>query len=70
MNETPTERRRRLRFLTLAELVGIAALVIAGLGYWDSHRERALTEKERAAEAQEKKAQAKAGAPADKGAKK
>jgi hypothetical protein len=61
MSETPTERRRRLRFLTLAELVGIAALVIAGLGYWDSHRERTLTEKERAAEAQEKKAEAKAG---------
>jgi hypothetical protein len=62
MSDTPTERKRRLRFLTLAELVGIAALVIAGLGYWDTHRERTLTEKERAAEAQEKKAQAKAGA--------
>lgn len=62
MSETPTERKRRLRFLTLAEFVGIAALVIAGLGYWDTHRERTLTEKERAAEAQEKKAQAKAGA--------
>jgi hypothetical protein len=62
MNETPTERKRRLRFLTLAEFVGIAALVIAGLGYWDTHRERTLTEKERAQEAQEKKAEAKAGA--------
>src|SRR4051812_5944694 len=61
MSETPTERKRRLRFLTLAEIVGLAALAIAGLGYWDSHRERTLTEKERAAEAQEKKAQAKAG---------
>jgi hypothetical protein len=61
MSETPTERKRRLRFLTLAEIVGLAALVIAGLGFWDSHRERTLTEKERAAEAQEKKAQAKAG---------
>jgi hypothetical protein len=62
MSETPTERKRRLRFLTLAELVGIAALVIAGLGYWDTHRERTLTEKERTAEAQEKQAQARAGA--------
>jgi hypothetical protein len=61
MSETPTERKRRLRFLTLAEIVGLAALVIAGLGYWDTHRERTLTEKERAAEAQEKKAEAKAG---------
>jgi len=62
MSETPAEKRRRLRFLTLAEFVGVAALVIAGLGYWDSHRERTQTAKERAAEAQEKKAQAKAGA--------
>ena len=62
MSETPAEKRRRLRFLTLAEFVGIAALVIAGLGYWDSHRERTLTDRERAAEAQEKKAEAKAGA--------
>src|SRR5207248_10071190 len=38
------------------------ALAIAALGYWDTHRERSLTEKERTAEAQEKKAEAKAGA--------
>ncbi|MGZ6019855.1 MAG: hypothetical protein ACXWKO_14400 [Phenylobacterium sp.] len=62
MSETPSERKRRLRFLTVAELVGIAALAIAALGYWDSHRERTLTERERAAEAQEKKAEARAGA--------
>lgn len=62
MNETPAEKRRRLRFLTLAEIVGVAALIIAGLGYWDSHRERAQTDRERAAEVQEKKAEAKAGA--------
>jgi hypothetical protein len=61
MSETPAEKRRRLRFLTLAELVGIAAVVIAGLGYWDSHRERAQSDRERAAEAQERKAEAKAG---------
>ena len=62
MGETPTERKRRLRFLTLAEFVGIAALAIAALGYWDTHRERTQTDRERAAEAQEKKAEAKAGA--------
>ena len=55
-------KRLPLRWLTLAELVGIAAVAIAALGYWDSHRERALTERERAAEAQEKRAEAKAGA--------
>jgi len=62
MSETPSERKRRLRFLTLAEFVGIVAVVIAALGYWDSHRERTLTEQERAAAAREKTAEAKAGA--------
>jgi hypothetical protein len=62
MGETPSERKRRLRFLTVAEIVGIAALLIAAAGFWDSHRERAQTDRERAAEAQEKKAEAKAGA--------
>jgi hypothetical protein len=61
MSEKPG-KRLPIRWLSLAELVGIAALVIAGLGYWDTHRERTLTEKERAAEAQEKRAEAKAGA--------
>jgi hypothetical protein len=62
MSETPSERKRRLRFLTLAEFVGIVAVVIAALGYWDSHRERAQTDRERAAEQREKQAEAKAGA--------
>ena len=62
MSETPSERKRRLRFLTVAEIVGIAALIIAAAGYWDTHRERTLTERERAAEAREKQAEAKAGA--------
>ena len=62
MNETAAEKKRRLRFLTLAEFVGVAALIIAGLGYWDAHRERAQSDRDHAAEVQEKKAQAKAGA--------
>ena len=62
MSETPAEKKRRLRFLTLAEIVGIAAVAIAALGYWDNHRERTQTDRERAAEAQEKKAEARAGA--------
>ena len=58
MSEKARLRRLQLRWLTLAELVGIAALVIAGLGYWDSHRERAQTDREKAAEARERKAEA------------
>jgi hypothetical protein len=46
----------KIRFLTLAEIVGLAALAIAGLGYWDSHRERLDREHARADEAAEKAA--------------
>jgi hypothetical protein len=63
MSETPPRKKRLpLRWLTLAEFVGIVAVGIAALGYWDTHRERAQTDQERAAEAQERKAEAKAGA--------
>jgi len=62
MSEKPAKKRLPLRWLSLAEFVGIVAVAIAALGYWDSHRERALTERERAQEAQEKKAEARAGA--------
>jgi len=62
----PAKKRLPLRWLTLAEFVGIVAVAIAALGYWDSHRERTQTERERVAEArekaQEKKAEAQAGA--------
>jgi hypothetical protein len=56
------KRRVPLRWLTLAEVVGVAALVIAGLGYWDAHRERAQEAQDRAAAARERQAEAKAGA--------
>lgn len=63
MSEKPSGKKRLpFRWLSLAELVGIVAVAIAALGYWDSHRERTLTERERAQEAQEKRADAKAGA--------
>jgi hypothetical protein len=58
MNEDARRRRLQLRWLSLAELVGIAALVIAGLGYWDSHRARTQADREKAAEARERQAQA------------
>lgn len=62
MNDAPPKKRLPLRWLSLAEMVGILAVAIAALGYWDSHRERAQTDRERAAEAREKKAEAQAGA--------
>jgi hypothetical protein len=52
--------RKRLpnRWLTLGEIVGVVAVLLAALGYWDSHRERVAREREHQAElaAQAKKA--------------
>ena len=63
MSEQPARKRRLpLRWLSLAEFVGIVAVAIAALGYLDSHRERAQTDRERAAAEREKKAEATAGA--------
>ena len=36
MSETPTERRRRLRLLTLGEAVAVIGLAISGLALWNS----------------------------------
>jgi hypothetical protein len=44
----------KIRFLNLAEIVGVAALAIAGLEYWDSHHERLDREQARAEAAAEK----------------
>jgi hypothetical protein len=51
MSESRSSRRLPIRWLTLAELVGILALVVAALGWWDNHRERLQQDQERAAEA-------------------
>ena len=36
----PAKTRRFRLWITLSELVGVLALVIAGLNFWDSHRQR------------------------------
>lgn len=65
MSDPPSRKKRLpLRWLTLAEFVGIVAVAIAALGYWDSHRERTLTEQEKAAAEREHRAEAKAQAQA------
>jgi hypothetical protein len=50
MSDGPA-KRLPFRWLSLAELVGLAAVVIAALGYWDAHRERAEEDRARAAQA-------------------
>ena len=61
--ETPL-KRLPIRWLTLAEIVAVAALVITGLSFWDSHRERVRDERERSAAASERQASARAEAKA------
>ena len=46
----------KIRFLNLAEIVGVAALAIAGLEYWDTHHERIDREKQHEEAAAEKAA--------------
>lgn len=47
--DPPPKKRPSLRRPGLPEMVGIAALLIAGLGYWDNHRERLQQDRERVA---------------------
>ncbi|HXV00108.1 MAG TPA: hypothetical protein VG166_06395 [Caulobacteraceae bacterium] len=50
MSESPQAERKRRRFwLTIGEAAAVIAVVIAGLSYWDSHRQHA-EETRRAAE--------------------
>ncbi len=62
MTEETSPKRLPIRWLTLAEIVAVAALVITGLSFWDSHRERIREDRDRAAAVAEKAAQAKAAA--------
>ncbi len=62
MTEETSPKRLPIRWLTLAEIVAVAALVITGLSFWDSHRERIREDRDRAAAVAEKAAEAKAAA--------
>ncbi len=46
----------RRRWATIGEVVGVCALMIAGLGYWDAHRERGQEAARRTAEARREQA--------------
>jgi hypothetical protein len=58
MSQDRPRRRLPVRWLTLAETVGILALIVAALGWWDSHRERLQQDSERAAAERVQAAQA------------
>jgi hypothetical protein len=55
-----SRRRTPFRWLTLAEIVGLAALALTGLGFWDSHRERLQEDRERAVADQQRAEEARA----------
>lgn len=61
MSETP-RKRLPLRWLSLAEIVGVVAVVVAVLGYWDTHRERTQEARERALAARERQVEVRAAA--------
>jgi hypothetical protein len=44
---TPSETRRR-RWVSVGEIVGVLALLVAGVSFWDSHEERARLDRDRA----------------------
>ena len=50
MSESAEQRRTRRRWLTLAELVAVVGLVIAGLSLWSNWSDRRVDQRERAAE--------------------
>ena len=64
MTEETPPKRLPIRWLTLAEIVAVAALVITGLSFWDSHRERVRDDHERSTAASERQASARAEAKA------
>ncbi len=61
LSDTP-RKRLPLRWLSLAEIVGVVAVVVAVLGYWDSHRERTQESLEKALAARERQVEARANA--------
>jgi hypothetical protein len=61
-NESPRQAAEaaaiRRRWITLGELLAVAAVVISGLTFWNSYQERSSAEAERTAEKQAKSAKA------------
>ena len=45
----PPSKSRARRWVPVGEIVGVLAVLIAGLSFWDSHQQRAREESERAA---------------------
>jgi len=48
----PKPRHRQGFWLTVGEVVGVLALIIAGLNFWDSHQQRAVDAKREQAQSQ------------------
>ena len=50
MSDKAASQKRRFRlWITLSELVGVLALVIAGLNFWEAHHQRVVEARHQAA---------------------
>lgn len=58
----PRRRRLPIRWLTLGEIVAVAAVVIAGLGYWETRRSHDAEAREKAEAARARQAEQRATA--------
>jgi len=67
MTDAP-KKRLPIRWLTIGEIVGVAALLVAGLSYWDGHRERIASERAHQAEVAGRQAFLMTGSVAEHGA--
>ena len=67
VTESPPPRRRQGFWLTLGEIVGVLALVIAALNYWDAHRQHVEEVRQTTAEKRAQAAFVVTGAAEDEG---
>jgi hypothetical protein len=62
VDQGPPKKRLPIRWLALSEVVAVAAVVIAGLGWWDNHRQHQQELRDKAEAARERHAEERATA--------
>ena len=67
MTDAPPKKRLPIRWLTLGEILGVAAVAVAGLSYWDAHREHVAADQAHQAEIAGRQAFLMTGSVADHG---